>query len=143
MFLIHFNGSLSCERTEWSPTKMPRAKSRWNVKATGRSMALSHMSSDKEPQSARTTSSPYCGGGTSPYFTIFFFTCDQHDLLVPSKRLTLEIICFQNASSTIMRIESHKHRHTILLSYHNIICTYHQVYNIKQLCILYTIQHNK
>ena len=42
----------SCERTGWSPTKTPRANSRWNVMATGRSMALSHMSSNKRPQGA-------------------------------------------------------------------------------------------
>ena len=72
LFLVLFNGSLSCDRTLWSPTKRQELIVIERM-ATGRSMARAHMSSNKEPQGAMNSFwTAYLGGGTSPYFTISF-----------------------------------------------------------------------
>ena len=72
LFLVLFNGSLTCDRTLWSPTKRQELIVIERM-ATGRSMSLSHMSSNKRPQSAMNSFwTAYFGGGTSPYLTISF-----------------------------------------------------------------------
>ena len=68
---------------------------------------------------------------------LFLFTCDQHDLLVPSKRLTLENNCFSNASSTTTQIISIAYNIISMSQYH--MQSHHVVYNIKAIqLILYT-----